>query len=95
MATLGATMVHEDCSQWHWRRGNLPSALGAQGSGDGSSEMGRCSEEEQVNLASIEEGIRATANVGACGAVETGAAAIPWTRRRSVGGGDSLLGGDG
>jgi hypothetical protein len=43
----------------------LPSALGAQGSGDGGSGMGRSSEKEQVNLASIEEGIRAMTNVGA------------------------------
>jgi hypothetical protein len=35
--------------------------------GDGGSGMGRSSEEEQVNLASIEEGIRATVNVGAHG----------------------------
>jgi hypothetical protein len=61
-------MAHEDRSRWHWRRGNLPSTLGAQGSGDGGSGMGRRSEEEQVNLASIEEEIRATANVGARGA---------------------------
>jgi hypothetical protein len=65
--TLGAMMAHEDRSQWRWRRGNLLSALGAQGSGAGGSGMGRRSEEEQVNLALIEDGIRAMTNVGARG----------------------------
>jgi hypothetical protein len=36
-------MAHEDNSWWH---GNLPSVLGAQGSGDGGSGMGKSSEEE-------------------------------------------------
>jgi hypothetical protein len=43
-------MAHDDSSQWH---GILPSALGAQGSGDGCSGMGKSSEDEQVNLASM------------------------------------------
>jgi hypothetical protein len=44
-------MVHKDSSRWRWRRGNLLSALGAQGSGDGSGGMEKSSLEEQVNLA--------------------------------------------
>jgi hypothetical protein len=43
-------MAHEDSSRW---RSNLTAALGAQGSGDCDSGMGKSSEEEQVNLASM------------------------------------------